>query len=199
MSRTRAEIVGLDIDRSTLAFADALTAKSVAYTQGNALDLPFPSATFDLCLCHFFLLWMGDPLQSVIEMRRVTRQGGSVLALAEPDYGGRIDYPSELAPIGKLQAEALRRQGADPDTGRRLGEIFSQSGLEVIETGVMGGQWRGAPSKENWEAEWRVLEADLAGELSESQINQMHSLDAAAWQRGERVLFVPTFYAWGKA
>ena len=32
------------------------------------------------------------------------------MALAEPDYGGRIDYPEQLGHIGRWQAQALRKQ-----------------------------------------------------------------------------------------
>jgi hypothetical protein len=128
-------------------------------------------------------------------MRRVTRSGGSVIALAEPDYGGRIDYPEELAILGRHQAAALRKQGADPRMGRRLAEVFHQLGLQDIEVGVLGGQWKGKSSRREWELEWRVLQSDLGGE---QDTDSLRALDWAARERGERVLFVPTFYAFGR-
>jgi len=74
-------------------------------------------------------------------MARITRPGGAVLALAEPDYGGRIDYPIKLAQMGKWQIESLRLQGADPLMGRKLATIFNSAGFDSVETGVLGGQW----------------------------------------------------------
>ncbi len=51
------------------------------------------------------------------EMVRVTRPHGFVLALAEPDYGGRIDYPSELSTIGNWQIEAAEGARGKPVYG----------------------------------------------------------------------------------
>jgi hypothetical protein len=121
-----------------------------------------------------------------------------VLALAEPDYGGRIDYPPELAELGRLQVASLRQQGAEPELGRRLIGLFTNLGLESVEVGVLGAQWSGAISATEWESEWAVLRSDLGDSLPPSQLERLSQLDALAWQSGVRVLFVPTFYAWGK-
>jgi hypothetical protein len=131
-------------------------------------------------------------------MRRVTRPGGWVLALAEPDYGGRVDYPEALIPLGVLQEAALSRQGAQTRLGRRLAALFHDAGLAEIETGVLGGQWREAPSPQEQAQEWAVLKADLAGDLPTLELARLRQLDQQAWARGERVLFVPTFYAMGR-
>jgi SAM-dependent methyltransferase len=169
-----------------------------AFVAGDALSLPFRAHSFDLAYCHFLLLWVDDPIRSLAEMARVTDQGGLVLALAEPDYGARIDHPEPLAELGRLQREALAAQGTDPTIGRRLGELFSRAGLAVLETGLLGGKWSGAPPTESWQSEWQVLESDLQGRIDPSRLAELQRLDTAAWQRGERVLFVPTFYAVGQ-
>jgi hypothetical protein len=132
-------------------------------------------------------------------MCRVARPGGWVLALAEPDYGGRVDYPVELATLGRWQAESLRQQGADSEMGRKLAGIFTRAGLKHVETGVMGGEWKHPDLPGEVNLEWAVLESDLAGKISLQDIQNMKQMDVAARQNGERVLFVPTFYAWGMA
>lgn len=121
------------------------------------------------------------------------------MALAEPDYGGRIDHPSELDQIGRLQTESLNAQGAEPEMGRRLAGLFSDLGLENVETGVLGGQWSGSPHLEELASEWAVIRSDLSRTLSEEQLDGLQEMDAHAWGSGTRVLFVPTFYAWGRA
>jgi SAM-dependent methyltransferase len=193
----QANIYGVDIDRAFLKLATRNTQR-VILTQGDAHTLPYPSRTFDLVLCHFLLLWVSKPIQVIREMARVARSNGAVIALAEPDYGGRIDYPPEISILGDLQRESLRRQGADPLMGRKLAGLFRQAGLVSIETGVLGGQWTHPPSKDEWESEWRVLEQDLERTLVLHQRPEdLKALDWAANQSGERVLFVPTFYAVG--
>ena len=188
---------GLDINDQFLGLAHE-NAPRARLTCGDAYHLPYPGASFDLSLCHFLLLWVGNPLQVLAEMRRVTRPGHAILALAEPDYGGRIDYPAELEQLGEWQQAALRRQGADPQIGRQLAGLFSKTGLKEIESGVLGGQWSGPPEREAWDSEWAMLRADLAGSVPAAQLDGMQAEDRRAWQRGERVLYVPTFYAWGR-
>lgn len=192
----RASLVGLDIDGAMLAFARRRN-PDVLWVQGDAHALPFPEASFDLVFCHFLLLWVRVPARAVAEMARVVRPGGYVLASAEPDYGGRIDFPPELARLGQLQALALREQGADPEVGRRLGAYFAAAGLRAT-VGVMGGSWAvPAEPDEGFAAEWRVRREDLHGRLSPDELQRLERVDAEALRSGERVLFVPTFYALG--
>jgi hypothetical protein len=131
-------------------------------------------------------------------MKRVVRKGGAVLALAEPDYGGRIDYPDALASLGKMQQQSLVAQGADPLVGRKLKALFHQAGFENIETGVLGAQWDQTPTQAELDLELAVLQADLEGILAQQEIQKIRSQEMAAWERGERILFVPTFYTWGQ-
>jgi len=193
---------GLDIrlDYLQLAQQHVPTARLAA---GDTHHLPYAGGSFDAVCCHFLLLWVSDPLGVVAELSRVTCPGGKVLLLAEPDYGGRIDYPYELAILGEWQSQALTRAGANPQIGRRLSALLSRAGLVEIESGVLGGQWTGAPADSDWQMEWQVLRADLEqlpGVLPrrEADIAALQEIDRRAWQSGERVLYVPTFYAWGR-
>lgn len=192
-----ARFFGIDLRLDYLQEAQQFAPQSHLAAADGAV-LPFPDDSFEAVICHYFLLWVKSPEAILSEMRRVTRPGGMVVALAEPDYGGRIDYPAALADLGRMQGQALQIQGADPQMGRKLGALFHQVGLTEIHIGVMGGQWNEAPGFEAWESEWAVLQADLGHTLPPEKLNWLRSLDAAAWQKGERVLFVPTFYAWGR-
>jgi len=195
--RLKTQIHGLDLDPRLLAEA-VRNCPASTFTLGDAHNLPYVDKSFDLTFCHFLLLWVADPSLVLSEMRRVTRPGGALLALAEPDYGGRIDYPPELAEIGCLQAASLRQQGAEPELGRRLASFFHNLELEGVETGVLGAQWNQPFSPEEQESEWAVVFHDLGDKLSPNQLDHLRQADAEAWKSGERVLFVPTFYAWGR-
>ncbi len=188
---------GLDIDRAHLSVAMRIFT-GASLIQGDGHWLPYPDHCFNITLCHFLLLWVKNPDQVLREMVRVTLPGGAVLVIAEPDYGGRIDYPEELGQLGAWQTESLREQGADPLMGRKLAGMFQGAGLESVETGALGGQWAGPPDWEAWESEWAVLEADLSKKPSFLEKPGFYkSLDRSAYVKGERVLFIPTFYAWG--
>lgn len=187
---------GLDLSRAALTEA-RFHAPNATLVHADALSLPYADYTFDITFCHFLLLWVRNPLTAVREMARVTRPQGHVLALAEPDYSQRVDRPESLALLGKWQADALRAQGADPSFGARLAETFARAGIEVIETGTIQRSGKDA-SREEREKEWAVLEADLAASVSGEDIHKMKLLDEQAWERGERVLFVPTYFVWGR-
>jgi SAM-dependent methyltransferase len=189
-------VFGLDLSLPSVQQA-LIHASGASLTCADGVFLPYADSVFDVVFCHFVLLWTSDPLKVVAEMRRVTRPGGGVLALAEPDYGGRVDYPVELAALGRWQAESLQKQGADPEIGRKLAGIFARAGLKHVETGVMGGEWASPSLPGETHLEWAVLESDLAEQIPLQDIQKMRRIDATARKNGERILFVPTFYAWG--
>ncbi len=192
-----AHIFGLDLNINYLLLASNLVPVA-KLTQGDAHTLPYPRDCFDLTICHFLLLWVTHPEVVVTEMARVTAPGGAVFILAEPDYGGRIDYPLELGQLGIWQHEALKSQGAEPNLGRQLASILNKAGLKNIEVGVLGGQWKGKPEKDELESEWMVLLSDLQNYVPLERLEQLQKIDANAWKRGERILYVPTFYGWGR-
>jgi hypothetical protein len=99
--------------------------------------------------------------------------------------------------IGEWQRAALKSQGADPGFGSRLAETFFQAGIKLRETGTIQSA-RNDPSTEEREMEWAVIESDLAGSVPDAEIQKMKLLDEQAWARGQRVLYVPTYFAWGQ-
>lgn len=186
---------GLDLSLSALRQAQ-IHAPGARLTQGAGEFLPFPAATFDLVFCHFLLLWTLDPVTILREMARVARPGGSLLALAEPDYEARIDEPPALAELGRWQTQSLLAQGINPRMGRQLAGVFAEAGITLIESGIHAAAW-GASASTQAEEEWAVIEADLAGKIFSSDLQRQKVLETQARQSLRRVLFVPTFYAWG--
>ncbi len=184
---------GLDNQASNLSSAGQHAPRAIL-TRGDAHNLPYEDASFDLTCCHFLLLWLSDPLLAIREMRRVTRRAGHVLAFAEPDYSKRSDLPSSLAEIGRLQTRALKDQGADPSIGSRIAGLFDRAGLKIVEAGTIASRDRGAYDAAEANAEWLVLREDLSGRLSDSELDSLEQLDMRARQSGERILYVPTFF-----
>jgi len=192
---THLSLNGLDIDSDALAQCQAYV-PSASLIRGNALQLSYSNNSFDIVFCHFLLLWINDPFSSLLEMKRVTKVGGYIIAFAEPDYTSRIDKPEGLVQLGKWQTESLKRQGANPGFGARLGETFYQAGIKLIESGPIQ-KVENKASVDDWQIEWQVIESDLAGWVPNTDIQKMKLMDAAARERQERVLYVPTYFAWG--
>lgn len=188
---------GIDIDLSCLYFS-TIKNPELHLAGANGYRLPFADNTFALTYCHYLLLWVDDPLAILAEMARVTRTGGSVMTLAEPDYLARIDAPLSLEVLGGLQNNALKIQGADIAMGRKLTELLSHTGLKNITIGILGGQWEQETLRNIDEIEWMMIQSDLATLLPQDSIDHFYQAEIQARQAGERILFIPTFYAAGK-
>ena len=192
---TNYHLTGVDLDRPSLQFNHTQFPLS-SLTQADGHNLPFADGTFDAVYCHYLLLWVTDPAKVLAEMRRVTRPGGVVIALAEPDYAGRVDFPPPLDELGWLQTKALTQQGADPEMGSKLKGLFQQAGFLNIYSDILDEQWDHNPQPID-ALEWAVLRSDLESLVTEKDLDQFAALDRDARQYGERVLFIPTFYAIG--
>jgi SAM-dependent methyltransferase len=194
-ARCKGQVIGVDVDEAMIEFAQGQGGQA-EYRLGDAHQLDFPDRHFDVVACHFLLMWVSDPALALREMARVTGPGGAVLACAEPDYGGRIDYPEEL-PLARWQAEALRREGADPFIGRKLPALFAQAGLSA-DVGVIPSLWDDEALRAEFEAEWALMERTLVGVVSEDELQHYKQVDWQAIEDGQRLIFVPIFYAVGR-
>lgn len=187
---------GLDLNYERVSFANS-QAVLPALLNADAFHLPLASNLFDCVLCHYFLLWLHDPVSALIEMYRVIKQGGHVLLLAEPDYASRIDEPPELQSLGLWQTSSLQKQGASTAIGRKLPSLLKYAGFSSIQYGCSGFQRQAEIIPFGWNLEWEYLKQDLQGIFSQAEIDRYQQMDRQAWLDGSRILWVPTFYAYG--
>jgi SAM-dependent methyltransferase len=117
------------LDRAVVALRDGAAFSGAARTGGDARWLPFADAAFDLIFTQLTLLWVQPVTCALDEIRRVLRPGGALVAL-EPDYGGMIEHPPEIAAC-ELWLSALERAGADPLIGRKLPGLLAARGFTV--------------------------------------------------------------------
>ncbi|MEA5077522.1 MAG: methyltransferase domain-containing protein [Anaerolineaceae bacterium] len=193
---TRAQVFGTDIAPERVRFAASADPTS-HFCCTDAARLPYADAAFDLTYCHYLLLWLHEPVTALQEMMRVTRPGAKVLALAEPDHQARVDAPAALEPLGRLQTQALLAQGVCTNAGRKLASWFAQAGLQDVQIGVSGFQTLTATQPAWFDSEWQVLQQDLAAIVAPDELLRLKELDRQAWRSGQRVLWIPTFYAIG--
>jgi ubiquinone/menaquinone biosynthesis C-methylase UbiE len=123
----RAELIGLDLNLLALKHSQEMMTGGTLIL-GDGIALPFSSQGFDIVVCHYFLMWVDNPIVTLREMLRVTRIGGWIACLAEPDYGGRLDFPdSEIWKDILLNSLSA----SDPFIGRKLRTFFYQIGLQA--------------------------------------------------------------------
>ncbi|HUT73348.1 MAG TPA: methyltransferase domain-containing protein [Armatimonadota bacterium] len=192
-SRCRGRVIGLDRSRRLAAQARA---RGLPVVVGDAQRLPFADEAFDLVMCHMTLLWVEEPGLAVLEMARVTVPGGTVVALAEPDYGGRIDYPEDLT-VGALAAQALRREGAHPRIGRRLREMFVNAGF-AVEVGILNSIWGEPELRREFTDEWELLESTAGDLVALGELEAMKRRELQALDDGIRTVFMPVLWAIGR-
>jgi SAM-dependent methyltransferase len=94
----------------------------------DATRLPLADESFDLLFSQFALLWL-DARAAVREIHRILQPGGMLVAV-EPDYGGLIEHPAEIA-TRDIWLAAMERAGADPCIGRKLPGLLVAAGFEV--------------------------------------------------------------------
>lgn len=139
-----AKVVGLDRSAEIVAQAATLAAgrgvENAEFVTGNIYDLDFEDETFDLVHAHQVLQHLTDPVAALREMRRVAKPGG-IVAVRDADFHGMSWYPEirELDDWMELYQKIARRNGAEPDAGRRLVSWAQEAGFTDV-----------APSSSNW-------------------------------------------------
>lgn len=125
--RSSGNVSAVDINPSSLR--EIVRANDIGGLAGDAAQLPFQKAAFDLVFCQCALLWM-SPLKKVIgEIERLLKPAGVLIAL-EPDYAAMIEYPPEISTRG-IWLDALARSGAEPQIGRKLPGLLAAEGFSV--------------------------------------------------------------------
>jgi SAM-dependent methyltransferase len=106
---------------------------NVEFQQADAESLPFDDATFDVVHAHQVLQHVPHPVQVLSEMRRVCRPEGTVAA-RDGDFHGQAWWPHEpmLDRWLELYCSVARRNGGEPDAGRRLLSWATEAGFSGV-------------------------------------------------------------------
>ncbi len=190
--RTSAKITAIDIDERMIDVAKQRV-DNVEFLVENVEHLPLKDNKFDVVLFQYLLLWVKNPNKAMNEIYRVCKKQGYVVALAEPDYGGWVEYPEMN--LGTKHIEYLRDEGADPLAGRKVLSYFETVGLET-EISVIAQTWNKESLVNNIEEEWkRVLEANL---ITETEFKHIIEKEKTLIEQNRRMIFIPVFTAIGK-
>lgn len=114
---------GIDIDPDQVRKAN-----NPDVIQGDGMKLPFGDRSFDLVVCSFYMMWVGDMDHAIREALRVARK--KVIILSEPIWSRSILDPPELDSIVKAGIEKIRNEGGDPDGGLSVLYSLKSMGLD---------------------------------------------------------------------
>ena len=190
---TGGTVTGVDADADLVGYASAAH-PGIRFVEAECASMPFEGASFDLVTCHFFIMWLREPAACLGEMARVLEPGGVLLACAEPDYGGLVEYP-EHREFWRAIEESLRLEGADPRAGRKLAELLRGAGLGV-QVGVSATVWDGELLASEWDARRGVFEGDLEAVLGRERAREVLAEELEQARAG-KIVVVPLFWALG--
>ena len=185
-----AEVVGLDPAPAAVAAAREHVAArgltNVRVDVGDVYALDAPGDTYDVVHAHQVLQHLADPVAALREMRRVCRPGGLV-AVRDADYATMTWFPetSELDDWLALYEAIARRNGGEPDAGRRLKAWALEAGFEDVS--ASGSVWCYASPEDLawWTSTWseRLTASSFATSALEHGLADRPELErlAAGW------------------
>ena len=139
----KARIEAVDISPDSLREAknavnrDEIT--GVSFYQTDILNLPFAGGSFDHVFVCFVLEHFTRPLDVLLELKRVLRNGGT-LTVIEGDHGSCFWYPfTEYSrQVWRCLIEAQARLGHNSLVGRELYPLLMKSGFNI---GYVSPRW----------------------------------------------------------
>lgn len=187
-----AHVTATEIDENALSLSRDLASSrgltNLDFAVEDVHALSFADDTFDVVHAHQVLQHVGDPVQALREMRRVTAPGG-VVGVRDADYAGFLWFPilPELHRWLDLYRRAARANGGEPDAGRRLLAWARAAGFDDIT--ATSSTWTYATPEDRawWGGMWadRILESALARQLVDGEMATRRDLQeiSDAWKR----------------
>ncbi len=129
-------ITGVDASEYMLEAARRLTAgegldHTIGYRRGDVYALPFPDESFDAALAITLLGHLDEPDRALRELVRVTRPGGTVLAVDWDQGAVVLSHPDEALTATVID-HYYRNYVADRWAGRKLLSRFAAAGLRDL-------------------------------------------------------------------
>lgn len=122
-------VSGLDAAAPMIAMARALCPEG-NFVQGDAADLPFEDASFDIVTAAQLICFLPDPDLALREMHRVLRPGGRVVIL-DTDWGSLV-WNSFRPELMEKAVDVYTRPYADAHVPRTLFKRLGEAGFKEI-------------------------------------------------------------------
>jgi ubiquinone/menaquinone biosynthesis C-methylase UbiE len=127
------EVHGVDLSADLIAFARAQPdAQRIAYSEGDATDLPLKRDYFDAAVSTQVLEYVADVDKAIAEMFRITKPGGRIVAMATD--GDATVYHSSDPDLSRRILKAWQAHCAHPHLPRTLTARLTAAGF--VEIGI---------------------------------------------------------------
>ncbi len=142
-------VVGVDleqerIDANNAHFKDQ---KNLRFERADVFQLPFNDNSFDLTFCRFLLTHLTDPLGALKEMKRVTKEGGVVVAHELfQDAIWMVPPRATFQKFFSLWKEQRIAKGQNPCLGLTLRKVFNDANFISVEQEFVTNSFQGSDS-----------------------------------------------------
>ena len=137
------ELHGIDMEESQIEMARAAARagghENASFRAGDATDLPFEAALFDVVHCHALLNHAPDTQAVLAEARRVLKPGGLIAAREMFGDSSFVEPGHYLDPVDGAADGAwatflklLAANGGHPQMGKELKSAFAEAGFVDI-------------------------------------------------------------------
>jgi ubiquinone/menaquinone biosynthesis C-methylase UbiE len=152
ISAGKSKILGIDSNEKSIKAAISDTDKAglsrrISFRIGDVNRIPLEDGYADITSCRTLLMHLPDPLRAVKEMARITRTGGSVIAVE----GGKMAsfYDPDDEEYSRLAERAYSAwvdgikmlEGKEFKIGEKLPGIFRKAGLSSIKSEIQADAW----------------------------------------------------------
>ncbi|RQH15230.1 class I SAM-dependent methyltransferase [Bradyrhizobium sp. RP6] len=129
------DLQGTDPSEGQLAFARSRPgARGAVFQTGDAMALPFATASFDAAVMALVLVFVPDPSKGIAELVRVVRPGGLVATYMWDMLGGGFPLDPILDEMHAIGLSPTRPPRMEVSTLAALQKLWPAAGLQQIET-----------------------------------------------------------------
>ena len=159
-------VIGIDVASDVIEMAKAEFASScIGFEVADIYSLNYPDEQFDVVHAHQVLQHLGNPIAALHEMKRVAKMGGFV-AVRDSDYGEMTWSPDDamLDRWLDLYQQIARRNGAEPNAGRHLGDWARSVGFDEVHVSISEWNFVSEDDRNWWGNLWadRVIQSQFA-------------------------------------
>ena len=131
-------MVAIDQSDDQLAYARKLPGAKIAkFRAGDAQDLPFADASFDVAIMALVISFLRDPAKAVLEMARVVRPGGWVATYMWDIPGGGTPVDPIYVEMKSMGMTSVRPSNPTVSRPETMQELWQKAGLHSVETRVI--------------------------------------------------------------
>ena len=131
-------VVGIDPSDDQLAYARMRPGAKIAdFRVGDARDLPFADASFDVAIMALVISFLPNPATAVSQMARVVRSGGWVATYMWDIPGGGTPVDPVYVEMESMGMTSVRPSNSEASRLEAMQELWRKAGLDSIETYVI--------------------------------------------------------------